>query len=320
MTNPSQGRLFWSEAVEEEEMYPFDMPNILNPCGMHPHKLVLKEGALVAIIRNMSRSDGIMNGSHAIVAKCCTHRVQVRLTSGPKAGHDVAVPRINLQSPDNGTLHINFTRRQFPLRLAFCMTINKSQGQTFRNVGVWLPSPVFSHGQLYVALSRLGDPNGLCIASQPTMHADALEQGIPNIVWSELIPPQWWLIPPPNAELPAAVCYACNQPLPTSYPSNPAQRGGQQRHAHDTAQSSAAPLSPDGPSPYNHNRPDPRLLPDDPAPTVHQAPRFADWNARCGPPPQQDLPPRKVGHQWSQWRGPPHAHDQWGNEESEDVL
>ena len=137
----------------------------------------------------MGRSDGIMNGTRAIVTECCIHWVQVRLTSGPQRGRSVAVPRINLQSPDNGTLHINFTRRQFPLRLVFCMTINKSQGQTFKNVGVWLPSPIFSHGQLYVALSRLGDPHGLCIASQPSMHDDPLVDGVANIVWSEVITP-----------------------------------------------------------------------------------------------------------------------------------
>ena len=45
-------------------------------------------------------------------------------------------------------------RRQFPLILAFAITINKSQGQTFNKVGLFLPAPVFNHGQLYVAFSR----------------------------------------------------------------------------------------------------------------------------------------------------------------------
>ena len=40
------------------------------------------------------------------------------------------------------------------------MTINKSQGQTLRRVGVdLLMKPVFTHGQFYVAGSRVGDPS-----------------------------------------------------------------------------------------------------------------------------------------------------------------
>ena len=47
-----------------------------------------------------------------------------------------------------------FIRKQFPIRLCFAMTINKAQGQTIHNVGLYLPQHVFSNGQLYVALSR----------------------------------------------------------------------------------------------------------------------------------------------------------------------
>ena len=44
------------------------------------------------------------------------------------------------------------------------MTINKAQGQTLRRVGIYLPTPCFSHGQLYVAASRVGLPEHLRFA------------------------------------------------------------------------------------------------------------------------------------------------------------
>jgi hypothetical protein len=52
-------------------------------------------------------------------------------------------------------------RCQFLVRPAFAMTINKAHGQTLKMVGIFLPKPVFTHGQLYVAMSRIGCPEGV---------------------------------------------------------------------------------------------------------------------------------------------------------------
>ena len=68
-------------------------------------------------------------------------------------GKVVLIPRIRL-SPNTETLPVPLKRLQFLVRLAFAMTINKSQGQSVEYVGINLQTSVFSHGQLYVAFSR----------------------------------------------------------------------------------------------------------------------------------------------------------------------
>ena len=65
-----------------------------------------------------------------------------------------------------------FKRKQFPIRLSFAMTVNKSQGQTIPNIGVYLPEPVFSHGQLYVALSRATARSNIRILVVPATEKD----------------------------------------------------------------------------------------------------------------------------------------------------
>src|SRR5689334_8510480 len=56
------------------------------------------------------------------------------------------------------------------------MTVNKAQGQTIPNVGIFLPEPVFSHGQLYVALTRATARQHVKVLAYPADHASRKKQ------------------------------------------------------------------------------------------------------------------------------------------------
>ena len=84
--------------------------------------------------------------------------LKVEILNGTHEGDIAFIPRIDLITTP-GFLPFILKRRQFPVKVAFAMTINKAQGQSLLWTGIWLPEPVFAHGQLYVALSRSGDPD-----------------------------------------------------------------------------------------------------------------------------------------------------------------
>ncbi|GBN48131.1 hypothetical protein AVEN_24230-1 [Araneus ventricosus] len=65
--------------------------------------------------------------------------------------------------PSTTDLPFDFKRLQFPIWLAFAMTINKAQGQYLGVAGINLETTCFSHGQLYVACSRVGTPSQLWV-------------------------------------------------------------------------------------------------------------------------------------------------------------
>ena len=144
--------------------------------GLPHHELRLKPGAVVILLRNLDPARGLSNGVRMRVERIRRNAyLHCKIISGRYAGNDVLIPRIKIAG-DSTHLPYSWVRLQFPVKLAYCMSINKSQGQTLDRVAVLLGAPVlddagqldgiedlqcFAHGQLYVALSRVGHPDAV---------------------------------------------------------------------------------------------------------------------------------------------------------------
>ena len=136
---------------------------------------------VLMLLRNLSPRRHLCNGTRLILQEASDFLLSCKIASGEKAGEDVLIPRIELTTTD-GEFPFQWKRRQFPVRPAFAMTINKSQGQTLKKVGVWLEEPVFTHGQLYVCASRVEHPNELHFAIRKSN--DRLTR---NVVYKEAL-------------------------------------------------------------------------------------------------------------------------------------
>ncbi|XP_022019988.1 ATP-dependent DNA helicase PIF1-like [Helianthus annuus] len=139
---------------DHHNYYPTEFLNSLTVSGLPPHKLRLKIGCPIILLRNIDPSHGLCNGTRLICRGFQRNVIDAEIVVGQHTGKRVFLPRIPLCLSEDDMFPFKLKRKQFPIRLSFAMTINKAQGQTIPNVGVFLPDSVFSHGQLYVALSR----------------------------------------------------------------------------------------------------------------------------------------------------------------------
>ena len=150
---------------EEAQNYPLEFLNSITPTGMPPHKLKLKIGCTVMLLRNICSKRGLCNGVRLKVVNIHSSVLHCEILTGSHRGQQVLIPRLKL-APSDANLPFTLQRIQFPLRLSYSKTINKSQVQTLDHVGIYLPEPVFSHGQLYVAFSRARTLGGVKVQVQ----------------------------------------------------------------------------------------------------------------------------------------------------------
>ncbi|CAN0880300.1 ATP-dependent DNA helicase PIF1 [Linum grandiflorum] len=177
--------IFFGSNVEDLELeYPIEFLNSLSFNRIPEHELKLKEFATVMLLRNLNPAAGLCNGTRILLTNLGDHVLRGIIVGGTMEGTVVVIPRIVL---DVKAARWPFTlkRRQYPIRLCYAMTISKSQGQTLDKVGLFLPKPVFAHGQLYVAVSRIRSAEGLHIVLQTD--SSKSESTTRNIVYQEIL-------------------------------------------------------------------------------------------------------------------------------------
>jgi hypothetical protein len=144
-----------ADDAEVNDAMPVEYLRSLDASGLPPGELTLKPDCPVILLRNLAPSQGLCNGTCMVIRRMSERVLEAEILGGQHNSEVVFIPCITL-TPSGSTTDFSFilSRLQFPLRLAFAISINKAQGQSVKYVGIDLRTPVFSHGQLYVALSR----------------------------------------------------------------------------------------------------------------------------------------------------------------------
>ncbi|KAJ1259806.1 hypothetical protein BS78_10G184200 [Paspalum vaginatum] len=165
-------------------LYPVEYFNTLNTNNFPSHRLKLKIGVLIMLLRNLNQSVGLCNGTRLIITNLGHNVIEAVIITGTHVGDKIYIPRINLTTRGS-RWPFTLCRRQFSINVCYYMTINKSQGQTLSNLGVYLKKPVFTHGQLYVAVSRVHNRSRLKILIENSDRSCG--KSTKNIVYKDIL-------------------------------------------------------------------------------------------------------------------------------------
>ena len=186
---------FASDHIQESEAatqngHTLDATSILDYATRHtfpgipPYRVTVKTNGVYRLLRNFSIDEGLVKNARVRIIALGQRIITVRLLpSSNIAPHlcneDILIPRITFTFtlPSGHTLQ----RLQFPLAPAYATTFNSCQGLTLDVVAVVLTKDVFSHGQLYTALSRVRSREGIGVQLTPG------KTTVSNITYPEIL-------------------------------------------------------------------------------------------------------------------------------------
>lgn len=162
-----------------------DLLTTLREPGVPPHELRLKVGAVCSIMRNLAVDKGLVKNARVVVIALYAHCVAVSIVGAPSAA-TYHLPRITFKfHPKGGTYDVD--RRQIPLRLAYSTTYNSCQGLTLDKAVINLRCPVFAHGQLYTAFSRVRARVDMRVLMESNENDVSGCDEVLNVVYPELL-------------------------------------------------------------------------------------------------------------------------------------
>ena len=160
---------------------PEEIIETLHPAGLPPHKLILKIGACYMLLRNLNLKRGLCNGSRIVITSLGNKVVTYDLLNidGSVREQNILLPRITLTPSQN--YPFMFKRNQYPIVPAYAASIHKVQGCTLQKQGIYLAEPMFTHGQLYVALSRAKNFQNITVLLEKS------QTRVRNEVWTSIL-------------------------------------------------------------------------------------------------------------------------------------